>query len=81
MDNLKAMEIFVHVVAARSYAVAAERLSISRANVTKYVMALEQHLGARLLNRTTRRVSLTEVGAAYYVFCRPVLGEIQEGLN
>lgn len=78
MDNLKAMEIFVHVVAARSYAAAAERLSISRANVTKYVMALEQHLGARLLNRTTRRVSLTEVGEDYYGFCRRVLGEIQD---
>jgi DNA-binding transcriptional LysR family regulator len=78
MDNLKAMEIYTHVVAARSYAAAAERLGISRANVTKYVMQLEQHLGARLLNRTTRRVSVTEVGKDYYGFCRRVLGDIQD---
>jgi DNA-binding transcriptional LysR family regulator len=78
MDTLKAMEIYVHVGGALSYAAAAERLGISRANVTKYVMQLEQHLGARLLNRTTRRVSLTEVGEDYYKFCREVLGEIQD---
>lgn len=78
MDTLKAMEIYVHVGGALSYAAAAERLGISRANVTKYVMQLEQHLGARLLNRTTRRVSLTEVGEDYYKFCRQVLGEIQD---
>jgi DNA-binding transcriptional LysR family regulator len=77
MDNLKAMDIFTHVVAERSYAGAANRLGISRANVTKYIMHLEQHLGARLLNRTTRRVSLTEVGEDYYDFCRRVLGQIQ----
>lgn len=78
MDTLKAMEIYVQVAGALSYATAAERLGISRANVTKYVMQLEQHLGARLLNRTTRRVSLTEVGEDYYRFCREVLGEIQD---
>jgi len=78
MDTLKAMEIYVHVGGALSYAAAAERLGVSRANVTKYVMQLEQHLGARLLNRTTRRVSLTEVGEDYYKFCRQMLGEIQD---
>ncbi len=78
MDNLKAMEIYVHVVTERSYSAAADRLGMSRANVTKYVMALEQHLGARLLNRTTRRVSVTEVGEDYYGFCRRVLGDIQD---
>ncbi len=78
MNNIKAMEIYTHVVAERSYAAAADRLGISRANVTKYVMQLEQHLGARLLYRTTRRVSLTEVGEDYYGFCCRILGEIQD---
>jgi DNA-binding transcriptional LysR family regulator len=78
MDILKAMEIYVHVGGELSYAAAAERLGISRANVTKYVMQLEQHLGARLLNRTTRRVSLTEVGEDYYQFCRRILSRIQD---
>ncbi len=78
MDILKAMEIYVHVGGELSYAAAAERLGISRANVTKYVMQLEQHLGARLLNRTTRRVSLTEVGEDYYRFCRRILARIQD---
>lgn len=78
MDTLKAMEIYVHVGGALSYTAAAEKLGISRANVTKYVMQLEQHLGARLLNRTTRRVSLTEVGQDYYEFCRQILGRIQD---
>jgi DNA-binding transcriptional LysR family regulator len=78
MDNLKAMQAFAAVVRGRSYAAAADSLGVSRAVVTKYVMQLESHLGARLLNRTTRRVSPTEVGEEYYAFCTRVLGEIRD---
>ena len=78
MDNLKAMEAYAAVVRCRSYAQAAESLGVSRAVVTKYVMQLESHLGARLLNRTTRRVSPTEVGEDYYRFCTGVLDEIRD---
>ncbi len=78
MDNLKAMEAYAAVVRRRSYAQAAEGLGVSRAVVTKYVMQLESHLGARLLNRTTRRVSPTEVGEDYYRFCTGVLDEIRD---
>lgn len=78
MDNLKAMEAFAAVVRCRSYAAAAESLGVSRAVVTKYVMQIENHLGARLLNRTTRRVSPTEVGEDYYGFCVDVLAGIRD---
>jgi len=78
MDTLKAMKAFAAVVRGRSYAAAAESLGVSRAVVTKYVMQLEDHLGARLLNRTTRRVSTTEVGEEYYAFCTRVLAEIRD---
>lgn len=78
MDNLKAMETYAAVVRGRSYAAAAEALGVSRAVVTKHVMQLETHLGVRLLNRTTRRVSPTEVGQDYYEFCVNVLTEIRE---
>lgn len=77
MDNLKAMETFAAVVRARSYSSAAETLGVSRAVVTKHVMQLEKHLGVRLLNRTTRRVSPTDVGRDYYDFCTGILTEIR----
>ena len=61
MDRLTSMSVFVKVVAHRSFAGAAQELGLSRAGVSKHVLALEQSLGARLLNRNTRRLSLTEV--------------------
>ena len=78
MDTLKAMEAFNQVVAARSFAGAAKTLGLSRAAVTKYVAQLETHLGARLLNRTTRRVSPTEVGEDYFEFCRKLLAKLRD---
>ncbi len=56
-----------------SYARAAERLGMSAQRVAKHVTALEQRLGVRLLNRTTRRQSLTELGSAYYERCKHIL--------
>ena len=76
MVQLKTMETFVQVVRTGSFSVAARELGFSRALVTKHVQSLEEHLGARLLNRTTRSINLTEIGAEYYDFCRRILAEI-----
>jgi DNA-binding transcriptional LysR family regulator len=78
MERFKTMESFVRVVRAKSFSTAARELGLSRALVTKHVQALEEHLGARLLNRTTRTLNLTEIGAEYYDFCQHVLLEIDE---
>ena len=72
------MEIFVTVVESQGFTAAAQRLGISRAAVSKQVIHLEESLGARLLNRTTRRVSVTEVGQAYYERCQRVIEEVAE---
>jgi DNA-binding transcriptional LysR family regulator len=78
MDRLNGMETFVRVVEAGSFTAAADRLGISPAMVSRYVQDLEERLGTRLLNRTTRRIGLTEAGAAYFERCQQVLRDIQE---
>lgn len=78
MDTLTSMRAFLRVVQAGGFAKAAARLEISPAMVTKHVNALEARLGARLLNRTTRQVSLTEAGAAYYEECARILGDLDD---
>lgn len=78
MDTLTGMRVFSAVVDAGSFAAAAERLDISRAMASKYVGQLEEHLGTRLLHRTTRKLGLTETGAAYHERCQHILGEIAE---
>ena len=78
MDRLAAMAVFTNVVEFEGFSAAASRLGISRAAVSKQVIQLEESLGARLLNRTTRRVSVTEVGEAYYERCKRVLAEVEE---
>lgn len=78
MDRLATMRTFVRVVEAGGFAAAAAKLDISAALASRHVMDLEEHLGTRLLNRTTRRVSLTPAGAAYYDRCRGVLADIDE---
>jgi DNA-binding transcriptional LysR family regulator len=70
--------VFVRVVESGSFTAAAERLEISKSVVSKYVTRLEDHLGARLLNRTTRRLSLTEVGRVFYDRSRKGLADIEE---
>jgi DNA-binding transcriptional LysR family regulator len=72
------MRAFVSVAEEGQFAAASERLGLSRTMASKLVMDLESHLGARLLNRTTRKVSLTEQGAAYLERCREVLLAIEE---
>ncbi len=79
MDRLKTMEAFVAVIKCGSFAGAAQQLGLSRPIVTNYVRALEKRLGVRLINRTTRRLSLTEVGQEYHDLCTKVLLEIETG--
>lgn len=77
MDRLMCMQVFVRVVEKGSFTAAAEEFRISSTMVGKHVMYLEERLGARLLNRTTRRQSLTEVGNVYYERCKLVLAEVE----
>jgi DNA-binding transcriptional LysR family regulator len=76
MDRLAAMQAFAKVVETGSFTKAAEALGISRTMATVHVGRLEEHLHVRLLNRTTRRLSLTEAGNAYYERCAALLAEI-----
>jgi DNA-binding transcriptional LysR family regulator len=78
MESLTDVAVFVRVVESGSFTAAAERLEISKSVVSKYVTRLEDHLGARLLNRTTRRLSLTEVGRVLYDRSRKGLADIEE---
>ena len=76
MDRLLSMRTFVHVVDEGSFAAASRRLSLNQAVVTRLIADLESHLGARLLNRTTRSLSVTEAGETYLTRCRQILSEI-----
>lgn len=78
MDDLNDIAVFVAVVDAGSFTRAAERLNLSRPVVSKYVSRLEDHLGVRLLNRTTRRLSLTEAGRIFHARSRRGLDDIAE---
>ncbi|HEX9672267.1 MAG TPA: LysR family transcriptional regulator [Burkholderiales bacterium] len=77
MDKLTGMMVFAKVVEAKSFSAAAQRLGISKSSVSKQVAQLERSLKARLLNRTTRRLSLTEVGTAFYEHCARMLAEAE----
>src|SRR5258708_10526677 len=78
MDRLRAFEVFVTVVSRGSFARAADALETSPANVTRYVNELEAHLGTRLLNRTSRKLSLTEGGETLYARCKSILDDVAE---
>ena len=65
MDRLRAIEVFVTIVDHGSFAAAAQALGLSRNMASRHLADLEAYLGARLLNRTTRSLSLTSTGAAY----------------
>jgi DNA-binding transcriptional LysR family regulator len=77
MDRLASMAVFVKAVDLGSFAAAADALNLSGPMVGKHVRFLEERLGVRLINRTTRRQSLTEFGRAYYERCRVVLAEAE----
>jgi len=78
LESLSDIAVFVQVVRDGSFTKAAERLELSRSVVSKYVTRLEERLGARLLNRTTRRLSLTEAGRIFYERSRRGLQDIEE---
>lgn len=78
MDRLRAYEVFVSVVARGSFTKAADALDTSPANVTRYVNDLEAHLRTRLINRTSRRLSLTEAGEALFDRAKLILEEVAE---
>lgn len=78
MDRLEAMEAFVRVAEGHSFSEAARRLKLSKSVISRQVSALEAQLGARLFHRTTRSLSLTEIGQAYFERCVRILAEIEE---
>jgi DNA-binding transcriptional LysR family regulator len=78
MDRLHSMRVFARVVEQGSFASAARGLNLSPAVVTRLVADLEDHLGARLINRTTRRLALTDTGELYLERVRQILTEIDE---
>jgi LysR family transcriptional regulator, regulator for bpeEF and oprC len=78
MDRLQAMQVFTRVVDTNSFTKAAETLDMPRASVTTIIQNLEAFLGVRLMHRTTRRLSLTPDGAAYYERCVRILAEVEE---
>jgi len=78
MDRLKAMQTFVRIVEANSYTKAAETLDLPRAALTATIQKLEAYLGTQLLQRTTRTLSLTSDGAAYFRHCLAILAAVDE---
>ena len=78
MDRLQSMRVFQEVVDEGGFAAAARRLELTPAAVTRLVSDLEKHLGVRLLQRTTRRLSLTPAGEAYLARLRTILSDIDE---
>jgi DNA-binding transcriptional LysR family regulator len=81
MNRLQIMQTFLGVADAGGFTPAAEKLGLTRAAVSKQVQQLEEHLGARLFNRTTRRVALTDIGRAYYDRCTAILADLEEAEN
>jgi DNA-binding transcriptional LysR family regulator len=78
MDRLLSMRVFQRVIDEGGFAAAARALDMSPAGVTRLVTDLEQHLGTRLMQRTTRKLSLTEAGEAYLMRVRGILGEVDD---
>ena len=78
MDRFQSLLAFARVVEAGSFARAADRLDLSVSAVSRHVSDLEAHLGVRLLNRTTRRLSLTESGQTFYERCVQLLADLDE---
>lgn len=78
IDVLMGMLVFTKVVESKSFAKAADKLNLSRGMTSRYVAQIEEHLGARLINRTTRRLSLTEAGDTYYHQAVQILSLVAE---
>lgn len=78
MDLFASMKVYVAVVDGGSFAAAADKLDISRAMASKQIQKLEEHLATRLLNRTTRRLSLTETGREFYERSTQIMDDVEE---
>ncbi|MCK1542747.1 LysR family transcriptional regulator [Bradyrhizobium sp. 147] len=78
MDRFSSLTAFVRVVDSGGFSAAARRLDMSTTMVSNHVQALEERLGVRLLNRTTRKVSLTEIGKAYYDRATQILADLEQ---
>ncbi|MCB2386433.1 LysR family transcriptional regulator, partial [Thalassolituus alkanivorans] len=76
--DLNEMAIFVHVVEAGSFTGAAKNLGLPKSTVSRKITQLEERLGVRLIQRTTRSLRLTDTGNAYYNHCARILSEIEE---
>ena len=78
MSKLSELEVFVQVVKKGGFTAAASALDVSKSHVSREIVRLEERLGARLLQRTTRRVSLTDVGKAFFDRAIPILDQLEE---
>ena len=78
IDRMKDINVFVHVAEAKSFTAASERIRLSRSAVGKSIVRIEDRLGVRLLQRTTRSVSLTGEGAAFHERCVRLLADLDE---
>ena len=79
--NLNRLAAFAAVVESGSFTAAAEKLGLTKAMVSQHVSRLEKELGISLLTRTTRKVTPTETGAAFYADCAQVLNELEAAVN
>ncbi len=78
MDDLRRMVIFSHVVEAGGFSAAARRLGMAKSSVSRHIALLEKSVGVRLLHRTTRSLSLTEIGETYYQGCVRIVAQAEE---
>ena len=81
MDRLHSLQVFCRVIDRQGFAAAAREMNLSPSVVTRLINDLEAHVGARLINRTTRRLVLTEAGESYLEQVRRILGELEEAEN
>ncbi|MES1163749.1 MAG: LysR substrate-binding domain-containing protein, partial [Rhizobacter sp.] len=81
MDRITGVQLFIRIVETGSFSKASVDLGVTQPTATKHVAAVEARLGARLLNRNTRGVSATEIGALYYEKCKAIQRELEEADN
>ena len=78
MDRMTSMATFVKVVEVGGFSAAGRALNMSASMVTNHIQSLEERLGVRLLNRSTRKLSLTEVGQTYFERAQQILGDVED---
>lgn len=78
MNRWDGIEMFIAVVDHGTFSAAAEKLVVSKSHVSRCIRQMENRLGAQLLNRTTRKLALTETGQAYYQRCKDIVGSMEE---